>query len=117
MKENNTITFEELPVAVFHLLQDVAEIKNHLLNNSASFKPEPVQSPKQGILTVNDVSAKLGITKGGVYNLTHLRQIPYFKRGGRIYFDAEEIDQWIRMDRRKTIKQLQDETNLSNKKK
>ena len=94
-------------------MQDVAEIKNHILNNSARNNTEPLKSVQPDILTVTDVSAKLGITKGGVYNLTHERQIPYFKRGGRIYFDAEEIDAWIRADRRKTIKELQDEANIN----
>jgi hypothetical protein len=45
-----------------------------------------------------------------------MRQIPYYKKGGRIYFDAKELDAWIRSDRRKTIKELQDEADLTNMK-
>jgi excisionase family DNA binding protein len=117
MNENDVITYDNLPKAVSRLLQDVEVIKNMLLNNPTYTMTEPVQTCEKDILTVSDVSRKLGITKGGVYNLTHTRQIPYFKRGGRIYFDAKELDMWIRTDRRKTIKELQDEANLGIQKK
>jgi excisionase family DNA binding protein len=115
MNEND-VTFDNLPKAVSRLLQDVEAIKNILLNNPIH-KTEPILPPVKDVLTVSDVSSKLGITKGGVYNLTHLRQIPYFKRGGRIYFDAKELDIWIRTDRRKTLKELQVEADLATQKK
>jgi excisionase family DNA binding protein len=117
MNENEVITYDNLPKAVSQLLQDVEVIKNILLNYPTNTKTQPVLPPEKDLLTVEDVSKKLGITKGGVYNLTHMRQIPFFKRGGRIYFDAKELDSWIRTDRRKTIKELQDEANLSIQKK
>jgi excisionase family DNA binding protein len=117
MTEYNNITFEKLPEAVSRLLHDVEVIKNLLLNNSTHTKTEPVLPLVKDVLTVEDVSRKIGITKGSVYNLTHLRQIPYYKRGGRIYFYANELDAWIRTDRRKTIKELQDEANLAIQKK
>jgi excisionase family DNA binding protein len=116
MNENDAITFDNLPKAVSRLLQDVEVIKNLLLNNPTHTKTDPVQTTEKDILTVSDISRKLGITKGGVYNLTHMRQIPYYKKGGRIYFDAKELDAWIRSDRRKTIKELQDEADLTNMK-
>jgi excisionase family DNA binding protein len=117
MNENDVITHDNLPKAVSRLLQDVELIKNFILNNPTYTKSEPVLTTEKDILTVSDVSRILGITIGGVYNLTHKRQIPYFKRGGRIYFDAKELDTWIRTDRRKTIKELQDEANITLQKK
>lgn len=117
MNENDVITYDNLPKAVSQLLQDVEVIKNLLLNKPTYTKTEPVLHLEKDFLTVEDVSRKLGITKGAVYNLTCMRQIPYFKRGGRIYFDAKELDAWIRTDRRKTIKELQNEANLEMQKK
>jgi len=112
MSEIDVITFDNLPEAVKHLIQDVEEIKNLLLNQSASRKPIINKDVAENdILNVEDVAKKLGIEKGTVYNLTHKRQIPYFKRGGRIYFDATEINEWVRSDRRKTLKQLKEEAN------
>ncbi|MEI6049368.1 MAG: helix-turn-helix domain-containing protein [Bacteroidota bacterium] len=118
MNENDVITFDNLPEAVMQLLQEVAYIKNHLLNEGAiSAAPEPRPEDEKQFLTVTDVSGKLDLTIGSIYNMTSKQEIPHFKRGKRIYFDKVEIDEWIRNDRRKTIKQLQDEANLAIQKK
>ena len=108
------LNFNDLPEAVLHLIHEVAEIKHYLLQNAADSAniPSPKQ-PEKEILTVEDVCQKLGLKKGSVYNLTHRQQIPYYKRGQRIYFDRNEIDEWIRSDRRKTIKELQNDADLS----
>lgn len=112
MSKIDVITFDNLPDAVRHLIMDVEEIKNLLLNKSASPKPETREiSGESDFLNVADVAKKLGIEKGTVYNLTHKRQIPYFKRGGRIYFDKNEINEWIRSDRRKTVKEIKSEAD------
>lgn len=118
MSEIDVITFNNLPEAVKHLIKDVEEIKNLLLNQSVSKKPIiNKEGAEKEFLNVEDVAKILGIEKGTVYNLTHKRQIPFFKRGGRIYFDRVEITEWIRNDRRKTIKELKDEANLGIQKK
>ena len=118
MSEIDVITFNNLPEAVKHLIKDVEEIKNLLLNQSASRKPLISNGGAENdILNVEDVAKIMSIKKSTVYNLTCKRQIPYFKRGGRIYFDRVEITEWIRNDRRKTIKELQDEANLAIRKK
>jgi len=111
------LTLEDLPEAVLHIMQDVAVIKNHLLNEAVSPAEPSYDVPEEGILTVNDVCDKLDLKRGTVYNLTHKQEIPHFKRGGRIYFDRGEIDDWIRRDRRKTLKQLQDEADIDSRKK
>lgn len=112
MSKIDVITFDNLPEAVSHLMMDVEVIKNLLLNQSATRKPDAENNDDvNDILNVADVAKKLGLEKGTVYNLTHKRQIPYFKRGGRIYFDKNEINDWIRTDRRKTVRELQNEAN------
>ncbi len=117
MIKNDVITFDNLPEAVTQLLQEVAYIKNHLLNQSAS-TPESMQYPAENkFLTVTEVSQMLNISTGAIYNMTSTRQIPFFKKGGRVYFDKKEIDEWIRQDRRKTIKQLQVEAEMETGKK
>lgn len=117
MIKNDVITFDSLPEAVGQLLQEVTYIKNHLLNQSAN-TPEPMPYPSEDkFLTVTEVSQMLNISKGAIYNMTSTRQIPFFKKGGRVYFDKKEIDEWIRQDRRKTIKQLQVEAEMQTRKK
>ncbi len=113
MYEYEKPSFEKLPDAVFQLLHEVADIKNYLLNLNASSKTESIITNDKDLLTVGDVARKLKVTTGAIYNMTHTRQIPHFKKGGRVYFDAEDINKWIRDDRRKTLKQLQEEANLN----
>ncbi len=117
MTEFDNITFEKLPEAVSRLIHDMADIKNHIMNNSAYTKSVPVHVVEKEWLSVKEVSIKLGITEGAVYNLTHQKKIPHFKKIGRLFFDSKEIDDWIRSDRRKTVKQLQDEAELNANKK
>lgn len=112
MADLENITFEKLPEAVSQLIKDVTFIKNHILNESAQDDVQTNIQSENELLTVRDVCKKLQISKGGLYNLTCSRQIPCFKRGGRLYFDAQELNEWIRSDRRKTLKELQEEAYL-----
>jgi len=116
MKDLKPLTFEQLPEAVNQLLQEVYAIKNHLLNSSASNTIQANPKPDNELLTVSNVCNMLDMKKSGVYNLIYQNKIPHFKRGGRVYFDANEIDQWVRSDRRKTLKELQEEANIELKK-
>jgi len=113
MKELKPLTFEQLPEAVTQILQEVFAIKNHLLNSSATSMIHAQPKPEKDFLTVPDICLILDMKKSGIYNLIFQKKIPHFKRGGRLYFDTKEIDNWIRSDRRKTLKQLQEEANLA----
>ena len=111
MKDFKPITFEQLPEAVNQLLQEVYAIKNHLLNSSVSNTIQANPKPDNELLTVSNVCNMLDMKKSGVYNLIYQNKIPHFKRGGRVYFDAIEIGQLVRFDRRKTLIQLREEAN------
>lgn len=117
MIKNDVITFDNLPEAVTQLLQEVSYIKNYLLNQAATPAETKQLTPDGDFLTVSEVSQMLRISKGAVYNMTSTRQIPFFKKCGRVYFDRNEIDEWIRQDRFKTIKQLQAEVEMDIRKK
>lgn len=87
--------------------------KNHNLYITWKTTNEPVlPSPEKELMTVKNVSHMLNISKGTIYNMTSARKILFFKKCGRIYFDRNEIGEWIRDDRRKTLKQLQIEAEL-----
>lgn len=112
MNKNDVIKFDNLPEAVERLLNEVADIKNHLLNQAATPAETKQLAPEEDFLTVNDVSYMLKISKGTIYNMTSNRQIPFYKKCGRVYFDKSEIKEWIRHDRRKTLKQLQADADM-----
>lgn len=47
------------------------------------------------IWTIEDASKVTGFSKGTIYNKTSRREIPYKKRGGRLFFIPDEILDWI----------------------
>ena len=83
-----------------------------MLNQAATPDETEQLAPEGDFLTVLDVSQMLKISKGAVYNMTSKRQIPFYKKCGRVYFDRSEIKEWIRQDRCKTLKQLQADADM-----
>lgn len=47
------------------------------------------------IMNVKEVSSYLSITPSAIYKLTSTREIPHSKRGKRLYFQKDEINDWI----------------------
>lgn len=110
MSENDIITFDNMPEAMMHLLQEVAYIKNHLLNNASStIETAPEPQVESEYLTVTELSQLIKKSRGTIYNMTSKRQIPFIKKGNRLTFERQVILEWMREDRRKTEEQLQEE--------
>ncbi len=113
MKEFEALTFEQMPKAVCQLLQEVESIKNYLLNSSPLNNNLSFTKPDKELLTVDEVSKLLDLKKSSIYQLIYQNKIPNYKRGGRLYFDSIEIDEWVRSGKRKTLEQLKMEANLA----
>ena len=47
------------------------------------------------ILTVKRMAAVLGCTVVAIHNKCHRKQIPYYKSGGQIYFDMQEVEDYL----------------------
>ncbi|MCE7863301.1 MAG: DNA-binding protein [Bacteroidetes bacterium CHB5] len=47
-----------------------------------------------------------GLKKKTIYNLVNKRLIPHAKRGKRLYFDEQELMQWIQEGKRHTHREL-----------
>lgn len=47
-------------------------------------------------MNVEEVARYLGYTRCSIYNLTQRKQIPFHKIKRHIFFDKQEIDDWIR---------------------
>lgn len=66
------------------VLQELHELKRLVL---ASYKQT---------LTIEEAAEFTGLTISWLYNLTHTKQIPHYKRGRKLYFDRSELDEWLR---------------------
>jgi excisionase family DNA binding protein len=47
-------------------------------------------------ITVAELAEYLGYNKQTVYNLVNQEKVPYLKPNGKLLFDVEAIDNWVR---------------------
>src|SRR5664280_410993 len=92
------ITFELLPQAVTQLLNKLENIERLLLEKSKEPQPEPDE-----LLTVQQTAAILSLSVPTIYGLTQRAEIPVCERGKRLYFSKQELTNWIKEGRKKTL--------------
>ena len=46
-------------------------------------------------LNISEAAEFLSLTKGSLYGKVHKRELPFRKQGKRVYFDRDELIQWI----------------------
>lgn len=60
------------------------------------------------VLNFNEVAAYTGLSKSYLYKLTSTAGIPCYKpQGKQIYFNKQEIDQWLLQNRKSTNIELE----------
>ncbi|MGL5938148.1 MAG: helix-turn-helix domain-containing protein [Phocaeicola sp.] len=47
------------------------------------------------VLNLNDLALFTGLSKSCLYRLTCTQQIPHYKQGKQLFFNREEIEQWL----------------------
>jgi len=106
-------TFEQTQQDVFEVKNDLKELKALLLQKA---EPQPdIETPIQ----LDEVVPITGLTKPTLYGYVQRNEIPYHKKGNRLYFFKSEIIDWIKTGKQKTLKELEAdaEAYLSNKNK
>ncbi len=81
-------------------------IENLLTNILDENQRHSSQSLTSKSKTIELAVALTGLKKKTIYNLVYKRMIPHSKRGKRLYFDEEELTQWIKKGKRKTLEEL-----------
>ena len=82
------------------LQTELQEIKQLLLLNNKT------------VLTPDEVSLMYGLSKDYLYHLTSERVIPFHKPNGKkIFFDKEEVENWLLQD---TVEETQQKATLYN---
>jgi excisionase family DNA binding protein len=56
-----------------------------------------VTSNDKHLIDINELSRRLNIAKGTLYNWVYLRRIPFVKLGRALRFDLNEIERIIRL--------------------
>jgi excisionase family DNA binding protein len=53
--------------------------------------PLSVQDPRARLIDINELSCRLSIAKGTLYNWVYLRRIPFVKAGRCLRFDFDQV--------------------------
>ena len=96
------ITFENLPKAVTNLTNEVSEIKRLLLEKSTESQSEP-----EHLLTIKQAAEILNLSVPTLYGYVHRAEIPVCKRGKRLYFSKQELTDWVKAGRKKTVAEIE----------
>jgi excisionase family DNA binding protein len=65
----------------------------------------------KNILSFDEASEFLSLSKSYLYKLTSSGQIPHYKPQGKmLYFEKSELENWLRQNPVKTNKQIRQET-------
>lgn len=95
------LQFNDLPKAVSDLQKSIDEIRRILLDKSPTTSKELDE-----LLTIEQASVLLNLSKATLYGYVHNSTIPVSKRGKRLYFSKLELLDWIKEGRRKTVSEI-----------
>ncbi|MEZ7500811.1 helix-turn-helix domain-containing protein [Flavobacterium sp. Arc3] len=105
-----TVTFDSLPQVVQELN---AKIDNIMLLLQLA-KPDVKQSD---LLTIQEAASFLNLSKHTLYNKANKNELPYMKKGKRLYFSRAELMAYIKSGKISSIQEIQEQSSnyLSNK--
>ncbi|WP_434981374.1 helix-turn-helix domain-containing protein [Daejeonia sp. YH14] len=110
--ESNEISFETLPKAVAFLNDQIAELKALVENSRTSAKSSDKKIP----IDLDAACQILGKAKPTIYTLVRTRKIPCYKNGKKLYFFEDELLEWIRNGKRKTLSEIDEDANRNYRK-
>lgn len=96
------ISFSELPKILLKVLSIVEETNR----NVQALKPYENQRSPIGIEKACLITQK---KKSTIYKLCNSGQIPCYKKGKRLYFYEDELLNWLKEGKRKTIEEVRAE--------
>ncbi len=105
--DSKEISFETLPKAVAFLNEQIAELKTLFENSTSTAIPSAQKIP----IDIDAACQIIGKAKPAVYTLVRTRQIPCYKSGKKLYFFEDELLEWIRNGRRKTMDEIESEAS------
>lgn len=108
------ITFEQLPTAVSQLNQKLENIERLLLSQSDK---DNQKETEEKLLTVQAAAEFLSLSMPTIYSKVSRNELPFMKRGKRLYFSQKELLEYLQRGRVKSNDELQAEAILYTSKK
>ncbi|TKC00178.1 helix-turn-helix domain-containing protein [Pedobacter cryophilus] len=96
-------SFDQLPQAVLQLHEKLNNIEQILLNQEKSTPQE------DQILNIQQAAELIKLSVPTIYGLVQRSAIPVSKQGKRLYFSKDELINWIKLGRKKTAQEINEE--------
>ena len=100
----STISFNDLPEAVTELTRKVDELYKVIAN------VQPQETADQ-FLTVDETAEFLNLSVPTIYSKVSKRELPYMKRGKRLYFARKDLETYLQGGRVKTVREIEAEAD------
>lgn len=65
-----------------------------IVSEEISKTPQP--KPEKQIFQLEEAASFLGLSKSTIYRLTSTNEIPFLKKGGKIWFERTELIAWLK---------------------
>jgi excisionase family DNA binding protein len=107
----NNYSFDSLP-------QVVQELNAKIDNITSLLQSAKQNVPQSDLLTIKDAAKFLNLSLPTLYGKVSRREIPFMKRGKRLYFSRMELTDYIKSGKVLSDKEIVDQTDnfLSNSK-
>lgn len=105
------------PFSIFDSRLD--RIENLLIEiRERSSSDNSQRTPDDKFISAQEAADFLGLALQTIYGLVYRKIIPHFKRNKRLYFNEQELKNWIKVTRKQTIEEAEIEMSgyLKNKK-
>jgi excisionase family DNA binding protein len=79
-----------------------------ILGSTRTTAPQPEADQ---LFTIQQAADFLTLSVPTLYNLVSRKEIPYMKKGKRLYFSKEELTSWLRSGRKQTMAEIQTEAD------
>lgn len=103
MEQETPITFNDVPAILGTINQRLSRIERTIQ------PPSPDKQPRK-MMTIEELLDYLPyrVKKETIYKWRYLGKIPFYKQGGNLIFDQDEIDAWLTSEQGKTQLQMID---------
>lgn len=99
-----TISFNDLPEAVTELTRKVDELYKVITN------VQPQEQADQ-FLSVDETAKFLNLSVPTIYSKVSKRELPFSKRSKRLYFSREDLTDYLKGGRMKTVREIEAEAD------
>lgn len=93
--------FSQIDQRLSHLEQLISEL--------AEQGKQTTTDEGSDLLTIEQAADLLRLSKATIYSKCSLRELPYMKRGKRLFFSREELLAYLKSGRKRTLDEVQGE--------